>query len=1134
MRSITNFSLRNIAFVIIVMLLVLVGGGLSAASMGIEQYPNVNVPYLSIHVPYVGASSSQVLEDVSKPLESELSTIHGLQNLYSTSSPNGANMVMEFDINTDINKAQDEVNQALNRVTLPADAGQATISKMGPTSTPIYIFSVSNAAKTQSDISDYVQQKIEPALSTISGVSEVQVEGTSDKQVYVKVDPEKLIHYHLTLNQVKQALLANNISSPTGQVTMDGKQMSIQVNHQLTSITEIKKTTILLVNQNTSSTKDAFTSFGNGLNQLGQSVGDLGKAVSGNTESTALLQKELEVMNSINQLSSKLFQDQASLNQLKASNGSAKNPSTQKKIAALSQAVQREQAEIQKLQGTLTSIQPKLNQASWSSQNGLTNLQKQQAPQKVTLPSGPTLALSSIPLSKIATVTYGVGGAGTYTRLNGKPAVIVAIQPDNSGTTSSIVQNVKGKLAALNVPSGYQIQTLRDESIQINQSVHSMLREAILGAIIASLVTMLFLRNLKTTIVAIISIPLSILATMIVMKLMGYTLNTMTLAGVAVAIGRVVDDSIVVIENIYRKAREAIHEKTFGTSFILDSTQEVGQAITSSTITTIAVFLPMGFVPGIVGKFFAPFAWSVVISIAFSLIIALTLVPILSKLFLGRLKVIEKRDNALQRFYERFLRWGLMHRWRVLLLAAILLIGTLLVTPKIPVNFFPDEAVQFVNVDTTLPNGTSLGESNQLAKEIEQDLQGMKAVKNYDTVVKAARVSVEVTLNKHEDSTAFQNNLKLKTDQLGKGSQTTITPVGGAPSSNSLSIIVNGPDSTTINSGTQLIHKKLSQINGISEITANSQDQIPQITVNIDDKKATAKGVYPATLASVLHDLISGTSITDVQINGTTTHLNLGLQSNRITNLKAIQDQQVTNVLGDQVKIGDIASVKQTEAPAAIQRLNQQAYNSLNVQLDPISASKTQQDIKKTLKETALPKGVSYSFKGTAQEMKQGFRNLIYAILLSIVLVYLVMMLAFREARAPLSILFSLPFIFVGVIWGIFVTHESLGIPALVGILMLVGIVVTNAIVLIDKVKQNQLIHEDSTTAIVEAGKTRIRPILMTAVATVGALFPLALSTEGGLISRSLAIVVISGLTASTLLTLIIVPVSFSLLSSKK
>ncbi|MED1205340.1 efflux RND transporter permease subunit [Heyndrickxia acidicola] len=1134
MRALTGFSLKNTLFILLVMLLILVGGGISSTNMGIEQYPNVSIPYLSVQIPYIGASSKQVLDDISKPLEEQLSDVDGLQNLYSTSASNGAHLVLEFDLNTDINKAQEEVYQALDRVKLPDNAGDPKVSKLGPTNQPIYTFSISNSSKSSSDISDVVQQKIVPSLSTISGVSNVEVDGTTDKQIFVKVDPNRLNEYNLTLDKVKQALLANNVTAPTGQVTMNGKEMNVQVNHAFKTLDDIRNMNLILVNQNTSGTKDAFNSMGNGLNQVGQSLGTLGEAVKGNTESDALLQKEISLMSAINQLSSQMFQNQTQLAQLKAQPRLASSAQGKQKQAALAKTIAAEQSKISSLQQQVSLIQSQLSQSSKQSADQLNQLGNQPQPKKTQTPGSPAISISTLPLSKIADVSLQVDNGGTYTRLNGKPAVVAAIQPDASGNTADIVQSVKAKLAGLDLPKGYHIATLRDQSIEINHSVHSMVREAIMGAVIASVVTMLFLGNLRTTIVAILSIPLSILATMIVMKAMGYTLNTMTLAGVAVAIGRVVDDSIVVIENIYRKAREAIAGKSLGNEFILDSTQEVGQAITSSTITTIAVFLPMAFVPGIVGKFFAPFAWSVVISIAFSLLIALTIVPILSKLFLAKVKPIEKQDNVLQRFYENVLYWGLQHRWLVVSLAAVLLVGTLALAPRIPVNFFPDEAVQYIDVNTTLPNGTSIDKTNSLAKQLEQKLAGQKQVKSYNTTVNSGTISIQVTLKNHADSTGFQQELKKQTDHLGEGSETMITPVGGSPSSNSFSIIVNGSDSKARTKGAQNIEKALKPIQGVTGITSNIEEQTPQVEVSIDDKKAAAQGVYPGMAASDLHDMLSGTALMNVELQGQTTGLNVGLQSGDMNKISVIANQKVTNMAGQQVAIKDIGSVKQTFAPAAIQRLNQQGYDSLTVMMDSARASKAQQDIKNTLAKMSLPKGVSYSFIGSAEEMKQGFHNLVYAIGFSVILVYLVMMLAFREPLAPLSILFALPFIFVGVIAGILITHESLGIPALVGILMLVGIVVTNAIVLIDKVEQNKKIYEDKTQAIVEAGKIRLRPILMTAIATVGALLPLALSTEGGLISRSLAIVVISGLTASTLLTLIIVPVCYSLLTGRR
>lgn len=741
------------------------------------------------------------------------------------------------------------------------------------------------------------------------------------------------------------------------------------------------------------------------------------------------------------------------------------------------------------------------------------------------------MKVSSLKLSDIAEVTYGSGAIGSYTRLNGQPAVIAGVVPSVGANTVEIVETVINKLNDVQLPTGYNWTKLRDDSVEIKKSVNSMLREAVFGALLAAVVTLLFLRNLKSTIVALLSIPLSILATMIIMKQLDYSLNMMTLAGIAVAVGRVVDDSIVVIENIYRRIQITSKEER-NANLVLLATREVGSAITSSTLTTIAVFVPLAFVPGIVGKFFQPFAWSVVIALAFSLLIAVTVVPLLSRMSLLNMKPVEHKETMLVRGYKKLLIWSLSHKLIVTVLCLALLGGTAVLVQQVPQNFFPAEKVISYTFTADLPIGSSLEKSNEVAVAAEKVIHSTGEVTTYNTTVRPGTVRVRLEVKDTTDTAKFEETVRAATQNMGEGVKTALKARGGIGGGDDLFMVINGPDLEAIKQAAELYKKAMAAVPGLADVRTNIEGYRPQVTVTVDDAKAAERGVNPVMIMGVVRDMISGSAATNVTIEGKTTELNLGLQVDAITSLDTIADMTVTNMAGQQVRIGDIANVEQKTGATSVQRLNQAEYISLTGKFTVVDAAGVQQAVDNAIKTVEVPAGVSYYFEGASKAMNEGFLNMAIAIGVSIVLVYMVMMVAFGEMLAPLAILFSLPFIFVGAVAGLYVTGESLGMPAMVGILMLIGIVVTNAIVLIDRVMQNRSTGMATFEALVEAGATRLRPILMTALATVGALVPLAISSEGGLISRSLAIVVISGLTTSTLLTLIIVPIAYTILDS--
>ncbi|MGZ4033211.1 MAG: efflux RND transporter permease subunit, partial [Tumebacillaceae bacterium] len=835
---------------------------------------------------------------------------------------------------------------------------------------------------------------------------------------------------NLTLDKVKQTLIANNISAPTGDVTLGDKTMNVQVGKLLTSVDDVKNVNLILIEQNTSGMSDAFKSIGASMGQLGQAVGGLGQSVGGLAKGQALMEQQLQLMGALNQLSAQMMQDQAQLKMLQANPAAAKDPATAAQIKQLTAKIGGEQAKITALQGNLTQIQNALKATGAENQQHLQRLQGGSAPPS-TPNSGsttPSLSVTSLKLSEIADVTYGTTKEGNYTRLNGKPAVVIGIEPSIGANTVDVVKQVQVKLNAFKLPKGYTLTTLRDQSVEIEKSVYAMLREAAFGALLAAIVTLLFLRNLRTTIVALLSIPLSILITMIVMNFMDYSLNMMTLAGVAVAVGRVVDDSIVVIENIYRRIQLSTPEER-DTNFVVSATREVSQAITSSTVTTIGVFAPLAFVPGIVGKFFAPFAWSVVIALAFSLLIAITVVPMMSRLFLMRLKPVEHRENALQRVYTRLLHWSLGHKLIVIGLCVLLLVGTGLLTPKIPVNFFPAEKAKYYTLNVDMPIGTSLAKSNDVAMRVEQIIGDSKAAQNYNTTVSPGQVAVQITLKDTADPVTFETTMRDKTKNLGTGIKTALNAQGMSPGGGGLVMIINGPDLDTIKQTAQDMQKVIEGVPGVADVQSNIQGVQPQVTIAVDDAKAAANAVNPAMIAGAVRDMISGEAATNVVYQDKTTEVNIGLKVSALNSTDQIARQKITNMAGNDVTIGDVATVKQTTGPTSIQRLNQQEYVSINGKFTTQNSSGVQSEINKRVATVALPEGVSYYFEGEAKQIGEGFNNMFLAIGVSIVLVYMVMMVAFGEMLAPLAILFSLPFIFVGVILGLLSTGESLGMP---------------------------------------------------------------------------------------------------------
>jgi multidrug efflux pump subunit AcrB len=735
----------------------------------------------------------------------------------------------------------------------------------------------------------------------------------------------------------------------------------------------------------------------------------------------------------------------------------------------------------------------------------------------------------TVQLKDIATITVE-SAESNIVRLNGENAVEFSIIPMQGEDAVTIANEAKKAVTTLAFPTGVSQQALLDRSQQVEQSVNSMLREVMLGALMAVIVTLLFLRNLRATLIAVISIPLSMLASFLVIKQLGYTLNMLTLAGIAVAIGRVVDDSIVVIENVFRRLRSSTERSADG---VESATQEVATAITSSTLTTVAVFLPLAFVPGVVGKFFVPLAWTIVISLLFSLLVAVSIVPLLSRWFLLGIKHKESGENGLQQFYRGVLNWTLHHRIVTLTMAVLLLAGSLAIvgTGQLGFNFLPAEKSTTFSVQVSMPIGSNTKGTLKVTDAVESAIHQEADPVYIASSVNNENASVYFKLKEGVgDVDAVVNKLHGRLNAVQGAKSITLVGSGGIGVGDGYTLVVNGPNIEAIKSSADKMVEALKRVDGLTNVRSSAEGEKPEIVINLDAAKLADAGLTPVEVMQGLHQMVEGSTVTQTDLGGKTTDVKLSLQLQGNSTIDTLKEQKITTRLGTQLPLKELGTIQLVNNPTSITHLNGTEYMNIHGTFTSTNTGKVNSDAEAALRGLTLPAGVTWSSEGAAKEMQDGFVNMGIALLISIVLVYLVMVIAFSEAKLPLIILAAIPFSVIGAVIGLYIVHEPVGMPAMIGVLMLNGIVVTNAIVLLDKVKKNRLNGMGKQRALIEAGVTRIRPILMTAVATIGALLPLALSTESGLISRALAVVVIGGLTTSTMLTLIIVPVLYSLL----
>ncbi|MBK3493787.1 efflux RND transporter permease subunit [Viridibacillus sp. YIM B01967] len=1002
MKSIIQFSMKNGLALFLVVFLIITGGIYSLKELHLEKYPNVDIPYLTVTIPYPGASPEQSMNDIGEQMEREFMKLEGGKNVYTGGVANAAYSTIEFDMSIDMEEAEQIVRTSVDKMQLPELAGEPKFELSSPDDNPIVFSMGIYADENYEEVQMFVKENIIPRLEVIEGVSEVEVGGVADKLVLIRLLPEQLEARGITIADVKTAISANNLSMPTGDITVSNEVLPVRVNKELKSVADVKQIKLFTQNSNSQTAK--------------------------------------------------------------------------------------------KVPGTTT-------------------------------------------LGKIAEVTYESEYTNNITRINGEQGVSFGITAEGGANVVAIVDQVKEEIKNLDLPEGYQVETLRDQSIEIKQSVYSMLREAFLGALMAVVVTLLFLRNIRSTIIAVISIPVSIFASFLLMKTIGYTLNIMTLAGIAVAAGRVVDDSIVVIENIFRRVSAS---KERNDKLIEQATREVASAITSSTITTVAVFLPLAFVPGIVGGFFKPLAWTIVISLLISLIVAITIVPLLSRIFLLKITPKESQENGLQIGYRKSLTWVLKHRFVTLTAALVILVGSVaLIAPRLGTTFLPQEKVNDFDVEVTMKKGTAPEKTVEATSKVENILLDQKEISlvntNIDGGSERATISF-VVKDSVENVNEFVKGLRSQFTTITEPEEITVSGVGGiiGGSEGRYTLVVNGSNSEDIKKASELITAGLKEMEGMTDVKTSLEGEEPEIVIDLDEGKLAENGLMPAMVAQSLRTLINGDVVTTMRVKGEIREVNLGLKMDEITSIQELGNQQINNVIGMPVSLNEIGKLKRVNNITAVSHLNGNEYIMVYGTITDEKVGDVTAKADEIINNLQLPENVAYYKEGASASMSDGFKNLSIAIAISIFLVYLVMVIAFREGKAPFVILFAIPFSVIGALIGLYIVNEPIGMPTMIGLLMLNGIVVTNAIVLVDKVKQNERSGMSKHEALIEAGVIRIRPILMTAIATIGALIPMAISNESGMVSKSLSVVVIGGLSTSTFLTLFIVPILYSLFNPPK
>jgi len=771
----------------------------------------------------------------------------------------------------------------------------------------------------------------------------------------------------------------------------------------------------------------------------------------------------------------------------------------------------------------------------------------------VTPPFNPAAggrAPAPLAIDQLGTVQVVSVPADTITRTNGKPSIGLQIIDGPNTNTVTVANEVWSALPGIesSVGHGVHFESIQDQATPITQAIGNILREGLLGAVFAVLVIFVFLRSGRATLVAAISIPLSLLVALIVLWWQGITLNILTLGGMMVAIGRVVDDSIVVLENISRHVSEG--ERPLVAAYT--GAREITTAVFASTLTTVAVFLPIIFLTGIAGSFFRPFALTVVVALLASLVVAVTVVPLLASRLLPAVRAegVERRLrwNWTQRVYVPVIQWATSHRLVTLGAAGAFFIASMALIPLLRVNLLDQSSSPTFPISITMPVNSTLSETDSETQKVEALIAGVSGITSYQATVggqggpfagaapadpSQASVLVLVQNGQYDNAVAGVNRAlraypgpaKLQVGQAQNNANA---------SSNQMQVDVRAGDPATLQVASDQVLAAVSTVKGLAQLKSNLVVSKPQYQLIPTDRLA-ASGLNIQTLAAIVAQSVNGQVATQANLAQGTMIVRVKLPPGTADTAASLASLPVPTALGI-VPLSTIATIQEVTGPQTVNRVNGALDATITGTITANDTRAVQSSVTNAINGLRLPAGTSLSTGGVFAQLSTVLTQFALALLAAIGLVYLIMVATFRSLLKPLVLLVAIPFAATGAIIALVVTNTSLSLPGLIGILMLTGIVVTNAIVLLDLIEQYRDRGLSLHDAIIEGGRHRLRPILMTAFATMLALVPLAVIGGGGgiggaFISRPLAIVVIGGLFTSTVLTLVLVPVLYSLVS---
>ncbi|MDY0404589.1 efflux RND transporter permease subunit [Virgibacillus sp. 179-BFC.A HS] len=1003
--KLVNLSVKRPVGLIMIVLAIVALGVVSVRNLVIDLFPKIDLPVAVVATTYQDAAPQEVENMVSRPVESAVSTVEGIETVQSQSQLGSSLVLMEFANGVDLDQALLDVREKIDQVKgmLPDSAGDPRIMRFSPEQMPVMWISITG--KDAASLTQLADDQLVPFFERQQGVASVSVEGAKQREIAVLLDSTKMKQYQMSAQTITQALNSHNKTASVGTVEKGTQDLQLRVVGEYDSLQDIANT-------------------------------------------------------------------------------------------------------------------------------------------QLQTPAG-----AVIHLDDVAKIKDTYKESGSVTLVNGKPAVVLSLMKKTDANTVAVADQIRSGVdkIAKNIPDDVHLKVVIDTSDFIKLSIQSVVQNILLGGIISIFVLLLFLKSFRATLVIALSIPIAIISTFALMYFTGETLNVLTLGGLALGIGMMVDSSIVILENIYayrQRGYSLFESATKGAA-------ELAPAVIASTTTTLVVFLPIVYVKGIASDLFTPLALTVSFSLIASLVVAVTLVPMLSSKLLaaamedhGRRYWFARLMDRVNNGYARGLKGVLKYRKTTIFVTVLAIAGSLALIPFIGAEFIPasDQGQLQVKVETARGSSLKHTESvvshvtdkmNKYRKEIETDYVsiggGDFGFGGSGTNQATYTIQLVPASERAKSTTAIMQDLDKELQTI-PGAEISVSEMGaninmGDP----IQIQLNGPEHEVLNQLAKRVMDEVASVKGVHNVESSATEGVPQMDIAIDKEKAAMYGLSQEQVLSQIQTQFTGQVAGKYREAGHEMDITLMYPKDQHQTIGDLEDMQIQTQSGTSIPLEEVAVFKEKEGPSALFRQNQQPQLNITSGIVGRDLAGVVSDVEDKLNRLNFPEGYSYTMGGQAEDMVDSFSDLAKALVFSIFLVYAVMAVQFENFLFPFIIMFSMPATVVGVLLGLFVTGLALSIPAFIGIIMLAGIVVNNAIVLVDYINILRRRGIDRYEAIVEAGRSRLRPILMTTLTTILGMVPLALALgEGAETQQPLAVTIIFGLGISSIFTLFLVPVVYT------